>query len=296
MTATHRTSRPLRRRALAVAALALATACHRVGPPATTASPATDIRVLVLNMHAGTDAGGRGNLDRVASLVRETGADLVLLQEVDSAVARSGRVDQPAELARLTGFHARFGNALAYQGGGYGIAILSRWPVTAARLVRLPVDPPQVRSGNSHEPRGVLHVTVAAPGGPLDVLNTHLDPTADDHWRRQEADSVLALALRVHAGGGPVLVGGDFNSTPDSEVQARLRAGGLRDLWPTCGEGDGLTYPVAQPVKRIDYLLAAGDVTCASARVLESDASDHRGVLFTVRAVPGQDARTRPAR
>ncbi|HEU4628735.1 MAG TPA: endonuclease/exonuclease/phosphatase family protein [Gemmatimonadaceae bacterium] len=266
-------------RLVATAACAVAAACHHV--PSGERGGA--IRVLVLNMHAGTDAAGRDNLDRVAALVRETGADLVLLQEVDSAVARSGRVDQPAELARRTGFYARFGNALAYQGGGYGVATLSRWPITDARLVRLPVDPPQERAGGSHEPRGVLEVTVAAPGGPLHVLNTHLDPSADDHWRRQEADSVLSLALTARAGGVlPVLVGGDFNSTPDSEVQARLRAGGLSDLWPTCGEGDGLTYPVEQPVKRIDYLYALGGMTCERARVLESDASDHRGVLFTV--------------
>ena len=270
--------------AVAAVALCLAAACHHAPSPAASGGPAdVELRVLVLNMHAGTDASGGDNLDRVAALVRETGADVVLLQEVDSAVARSGRVDQPAALARRTGFHARFGNALPYQGGGYGVAILSRWPVTDAHLVRLPVDPPQVRSGIEHEPRGVLHVTIAAPGGPLHVLNTHLDASAGDHWRRQEADSVLALALRVREGGAPVLVGGDFNSTPDSEVQARLRAGGLRDLWPTCGEGDGLTYPVAEPVKRIDYLFAAGaTVTCARARVLDSDASDHRGVLFTV--------------
>lgn len=296
MTTTHRSARPLRRGALLATALLLA-ACHRVAPPPMRDAPGdVGVRVLVLNMHAGKDAAGRDNLDRVAALVRETGADIVLLQEVDSAVARSGRVDQPAELARRTGFHARFGNALAYQGGGYGIATLSRWPITDSRLVRLPVDPPQTRSGNSHEPRGVLDVTIAAPGGTLHVLNTHLDPSADDHWRRQEADSVLSLAVQLRESGAlPVLVGGDFNSTPESEVQARLRAGGLRDLWPTCGEGDGLTYPMREPVKRIDYLFAAGATTCTHARVLESDASDHRGVLFTVRVEMGRGGQAQPA-
>jgi endonuclease/exonuclease/phosphatase family metal-dependent hydrolase len=261
--------------------LALGCAAPRAG---TVAAPAWgELRVLVLNMHAGKDAAGQDNLARVAELVEETRADLVLLQEVDSLTRRSGAVDQPAALARLTGFHARFGNALAYQGGGYGIATLSRFPVRASRLVRLPVDPPQERAGGSREPRGVLHVVVETPAGPLHVLNTHLDPSGDDRWRRQEGDSVLAVARALAGDGLPVLAGGDFNATPESAAQRALRAGGLRDLWPGCGAGDGLTYPASGPTKRIDYLFALGDVTCSGARVLRSEASDHLGVLFVLR-------------
>lgn len=248
---------------------------------------APEVRVLVLNMHAGRDAAGVDNLERVAALVRSTAADVVLLQEVDSLTRRSGGVDQLAELRRLTGHDGRFGNALAYQGGGYGIAVLSRWPVTAYALTRLPVAPPQERASGGTEPRGALHVELRTPGGPLHVVNTHLDPSADDRWRRQEAAAVLALARRLAAGGEPVLVGGDLNSTPGSAVQAALRAGGLVDLWPGCGDGDGFTYPAAAPVKRIDYLFAVGDVaTCRSARVLDDHASDHRGVLFSLTVTP----------
>lgn len=273
---------------LLAATLAAASACRTQSPggapsptmPAVTPTAASAaLRVLVLNMHAGKDAEGRDNLERVAALVRETGADVVLLQEVDSLTRRSGGVDQAAELARRTGLEARFGNALAYQGGGYGIATLARPAVTGSALARLPVDPPQDRAGGSREPRGVLGVTLATPAGALHVLNTHLDPSADDRWRRQEADSVLSVALDQAAGGVPVLVGGDFNATPESAVMRSLVARGLRDLWAECGSGEGFTFPAAEPVRRIDYLLALGPVRCTGARVLESQASDHRGVL-----------------
>ena len=240
---------------------------------------AAAIRVLVYNIHAGKDAAGNDNLDGVADLVRTTGADIVLLQEVDRGTRRSGRIDQPGVLAERTGYHVAFGSALDYDEGKYGVAILSRWPIVADTLVHLPVTPPQARAGGSHEPRGALRVIVAAPGGRLAIINTHLDPSGDDRWRRQEADSIVSLVRQVQRSETTVIVGGDFNSTPESAVQRAVRAGGLRDAWLECAAGDGFTYPDAVPVKRIDYLFITGSSRCTSARVVESRVSDHRPLL-----------------
>jgi endonuclease/exonuclease/phosphatase family metal-dependent hydrolase len=237
------------------------------------------MRVLVYNIHAGKDAAGADNLGGVAELVRRTGADLVLLQEVDRGTRRSGRVDQPAVLAERTGFHVAFGSALDYDEGRYGVAVLSRWPIVADTLIHLPVTPVQVRAGGSHEPRGVLRVVVAAPAGRLTILNTHLDASGDDRWRRQEADSIVSLAAQVGRTEPAVIVGGDFNSTPESAVQGAVRAGGLRDGWAACTSGEGFTYPADAPVKRIDYLFLTGDVRCTAARVVETRVSDHRPLL-----------------
>lgn len=237
------------------------------------------IRVLVYNIHAGRDAAGMDNLDGVAELARTTGADIVLLQEVDKGTRRSGRVDQPGELAARTGFHVAFGSALDYDDGKYGVAVLSRWPIVADTLVHLPVTPPQARAGGSHEPRGALRVIIAAPGGRLAIINTHLDPSGDDRWRRQEADSIVSLARQLQRSETMVIVGGDFNSTPESAVQISVRAGGLRDAWLECAAGDGFTYPDAVPVKRIDYLYITGSSRCTSARVVDTRVSDHRPLL-----------------
>jgi endonuclease/exonuclease/phosphatase family metal-dependent hydrolase len=237
------------------------------------------LRLLVYNIHAGKDAAGIDNLERVAALVRSTRADVALLQEVDRGTRRSGRVDQPAVLAARTGFSVAFGKTLDYDGGEYGIAVLSRWPIQDDTLIRLPVEPPQLRSGPSYEPRGAQRVVVRAPGADLTIVNAHIDASREDHYRRQEIRTVLAIAR----GTGPIVVGGDFNSTPESAVQSDARQGGLRDAWPTCGAGDGLTYPARAPVRRIDYVYLTGTATCSHAEVLESEASDHRPLLVTVR-------------
>jgi len=259
------------------AATAAGCAAARHAPPERTA------RVLVFNMHAGKDAAGADNLARIAALVDSVRADIVLLQEVDRNTERSGRVDQPATLARLTGYGVAFGKSLDYQGGDYGIAILSRWPITSDTTIHLPVEPPQQRSGGSYEPRVALRALLAAPGGPLAVVNTHLDPSGDDGWRRQEIRTVLGLVDSLRARGIPTLAGGDFNSVPESAVQRSVRDAELRDAWAACGRGDGLTYPADSAVKRIDYLYLTGSAACRDAVVITSSASDHRPLLVTVR-------------
>jgi endonuclease/exonuclease/phosphatase family metal-dependent hydrolase len=258
--------------------LALSCATARRGD----ADTGRELRVLIYNIHAGKDAAGVDNLERVAALVREVDADVVLLQEVDRGTTRSAGVDQPAQLARLGGRHAVFGRTLDYQGGEYGIAVLSRWPVSEHAVAPLRVEPPQARSGGSYEPRGALRVAITAPWGAMQVVNTHLDASREDQWRAQEVRGVLAVADSMRARGGLLLVGGDFNSEPSSAVQAELRRGGLRDAWAECGRGDSLTYPANRPVKRIDYLYLTGATRCVEARVLATEASDHRPLFVRV--------------
>lgn len=78
------------------------------------------------------------------------------------------------------------------------------------------------------------------------------------------------------------LLGGDLNAEPGSAVIGMLEGSPLRDAWKGCGEGVGLSYPADQPVKRIDYLLLPADWKCNSARVIETETSDHRPVLFVI--------------
>lgn len=255
-------------------------------------APPREVTVLVYNIHAGKDAAGRDNLPRVAELVRGTGADLVLLQEVDRNTRRSGPADQPAALARLTGYSVAFGRTISFQGGDYGVALLSRWPVRRDTLVPLTVVAPPGRTVEGREQRGVLRAEIAAPGGAISILNTHLDATGDEVWRAQEIATVLRVAREVGQG-MPLLVGGDFNALPASPIHPELRAAGLRDAWPECGQGDPMTFPVDTPTRRIDYLYLGAGARCVSARVLPSDASDHRALLVKVRLHGRGATRTR---
>jgi endonuclease/exonuclease/phosphatase (EEP) superfamily protein YafD len=63
---------------------------------------------------------------------------------------------------------------------------------------------------------------------------------------------------------------------------SRLREAGLRDVWPQCGRGDGLTYPADRPTKRIDYVFLGGTLRCTAAEVVDTQVSDHRPLLVTL--------------
>ena len=109
--------------AFAAAALCAASGCFH---PGSGAPSGEDVRVLVYNVHAGKDAAGKESVQRISDVVKSIDPDIVLFQEVDKGTKRSGGVDQPAAYAKLTGLHVAFGKSLDYDGGEYGIAVLSR--------------------------------------------------------------------------------------------------------------------------------------------------------------------------
>jgi endonuclease/exonuclease/phosphatase family metal-dependent hydrolase len=274
-------------RSLGVAAIlaALATA----GACASIARHDPSVRVLVFNIHAGKDAGGRPNLEDVANLVRSTSADIVLLQEVDRGTNRSGKVDQLQVLSEETEYESAFGQSLEYDGGQYGIAALARKRFYFSRTVPLHVVPVQTRAGGSREPRVALLVVTPTRMGSLQLVNAHLDASQEEAYRLQELNPLLNIVRARLSPSTPVLLGGDLNAEPGSEVHKQILAAGLRDAWTECGQGDGFTYPADNPVKRIDYLFLTGPLGCRSARVIETNISDHRPLLVNVVRKPNSE-------
>jgi endonuclease/exonuclease/phosphatase family metal-dependent hydrolase len=262
-------------RAAALLALCLA-GC--ASPSRRAADP---IGVLVYNIHAGKDAARADNLERVAEIIRSSQSEIVLLQEVDNKTRRSGAVDQLSRLRELTGMHGVFGKAIEYDGGEYGIAIMSRWPITSSRMVALPVVLTDSAALTRYEARGALIARINRPSGAVRVVNTHLDATRNDSIRVQQTNALLVFANALVDSGFTIL-GGDFNSEPESRVAGLLGQNGWRDMFAACGKEDGFSFPADKPVKRIDYLFARNGATCRSAAVLDTQASDHRPVLFEV--------------
>ena len=233
---------------------------------------ATTVRVMTYNIHHGEGLDGKVDLPRIAQLIKEQGADLVALQEVDKGTERTQRRDFPAELAALTGLTCVFSNNYHYQGGEYGNAVLTRFPI--------------VRATNSHfkmrsatEARGIQQLVLKVHGRELAFLNTHLDAVGPGDTERWSEVGEIETLLQPYRG-LPLLLCGDFNATPESRVARQLNEW-LDDTWALVGRGDGATVPAEKPRRRSDYLWISKDKSLVplKAWVPQSDASDHLPVV-----------------
>lgn len=243
--------------------------CGSDGSDVGTDIPGADtVTVLAYNIHHGEGMDSVLDLERIATLIRSVDPDLVALQEVDSVTARTEQTDQAAALGRLTGLTPVYGRFMAYRGGAYGMALLSRWPVAETTNIRLP---------DGEEPRSALATVVTTPSGQrLRFVGIHLYRT-DSERLAQARTLTEALAGDTL----PTVLAGDFNSTPDSEVMAFLEAS-----WHIVDKGaDRLTFSSWDPVREIDYVLLRpeGRFEVVAHRLLnEPVASDHRPLLLEV--------------
>lgn len=226
------------------------------------------LRVLCYNIHHGEGTDSRIDLPRLAEVIRRARPDIVALQEVDDRTNRTGQVDQTAVLAKLTGLNGRFGKQLDYEGGGYGQAILSRFPLSEVRVSWLPGMPERER-------RIVASVTVQTDGLNLTFASTHLHHF-DAAIREEQAKALNALFADESQ---PVILAGDLNATPDSRPIAILK-----QHWSSATEdaAGSFTYPAAKPERQLDYVLFRPDdrFRVRSVQVIEEPlASDHRPLL-----------------
>jgi endonuclease/exonuclease/phosphatase family metal-dependent hydrolase len=215
-------------------------------------------RVATWNIRAARSAP----VDAIGAELRAMQVDVVALQEVDVRVRRTGFVDQPAALATSLGLNYVFAASIKWDGGDYGLALLSRSPLTEVRRHRL--DP-----SAAAEPRIVLEVTVCVEGRPLRIFNHHADGRVAS---RNAAFEALRAIVQPHVGHG-ILVLGYFNDHSDARGVHRLIDIGLVDL------GADLDMKTADN-GRIDYILADRPLSrrAASVRVWPTDKSDHNAV------------------
>ncbi len=208
------------------------------------------------------------NLRRIAALINDLEPDIVTLQEVDSAVERSFGVYQAGVLSELTGMYAAFGAFFDYQGGRYGMAVLARDTMLSFENHRLP---------DGLEPRTALAVNLKIDGAQILVVGIHLYASAEE--RLAQAERLVQIFEHETA---PVILAGDFNSEPGSEVIELLAR-----HWEIPDKGDDrLTFRSDEPDREIDYIMyrPVGHFEVASHWVIDEPlVSDHRPVVIDLR-------------
>jgi endonuclease/exonuclease/phosphatase family metal-dependent hydrolase len=243
----------------------------------TTTEPGPALRVMSYNVHHCSPPSRPGVID-LPAIVRTIQAqrpDVVLLQEIDVYTGRSGTTSHQArELATQLQMHAYFGRAIPHDGGAYGVALLSRYPLQDTLTHRLPTQ-----AGTNGEPRVLAVATITLPTGQQVRLGcTHLDAQSASTNRQLQAAEIVRLAATETL---PFVVGGDFNAETSSPVMQQIDTHFKRTCQP-CAP----TIPVVTPTKAIDFVTfapAARFSVVSHQVVAETYASDHRPVITELR-------------
>lgn len=217
------------------------------------------ITMASYNIRNGVGLDNRRDVERTANVVRRLYMDFVALQEVDSMTNRSGGTDVAAEIAKRAGMYHTYAKAIDYDGGAYGVALLSREEPLSVKRVALPG-------------REEARVLLIADFGNVAVACTHLSLTATD---REASARIIVEEARM--AGKPMLLAGDFNSRPDEETMKILS-----EEFQLLTNTDEMTYPAGIPYEVLDYIMVsgAGKVEMSVSVVAnEPLASDHRPVV-----------------
>lgn len=229
------------------------------------------LRIMSYNIHHGNPPSKPDviDLDAIARVINDSKADIVALQEVETGVNRSGGIDEAKILSEKTGLYYHFFKAIDYDGGHYGIALLSRYKFEDVKFVALPQKV-------TAEERILGYVTIKVGTQKFILANTHLDATKAHDNRNVQMERILKEFENVST---PVILCGDLNSLAGSEAINLLD----KQFKRTCtGDCPG-TIPEDNPNRTIDFI-ATKNVKWQLLKhevIEESYASDHRPVMAT---------------
>ena len=199
--------------------------------------------------------------DRTAAVIAENQPDIVALQELDSMTGRSGQKYQLGELANRTNYYPVFGKAIDYDGGAYGIGVLTKEKPLRTKRIPLPGE----------EPRVLLLVELKN----YVIACTHLD--------LEESERLASVPLIIEEARSwqkPFILTGDWNDYPDSQLLQKLTK------CFTIKSGNDATFPADEPNECIDYVATFNNCstkTIKSIVIDEKEASDHRPLVVKLK-------------
>ena len=245
------------------------------------------VRVVSWNIERGF------RLPKIVEFLRNTRADLMLLQEVDLNARRTHCRDIAAELGRALNLNYAFGMEFQELAEGtpakpafHGMATLSRWPLSSARIIRF-----RHQSG-FWKPRWYvpdLAVFQRRLGGRIALVaetaicdrkvvtyNLHLESRGDDAVRLAQLNEVLA-DCQTHADQPVLIIAGDFNfAAGEGAAGKALDEAGFRDAVRSPG------HPTTTSHRVIDWIFVSDRLESAGRVHNEVRASDHYPVSATL--------------
>ena len=211
------------------------------------------------------------NFQRIANVINNTSPDVVAIQEVDSMTNRSGQKYVLGEIAERTQMHGYFAPAIDYDGGKYGIGLLTKQ--VPLRLQSLPLPG-----------REEARTLILAEFADYIYCCTHMSLTEEDRMKSLELVKAFTSSSTK-----PLFLAGDMNAEPESGFIKELQ----KDF-QILSNPKQHTFPAPDPKETIDYIATlkqnAKGFAVISAKVInEPMASDHRPILVELRTAEKAD-------
>lgn len=211
------------------------------------------------------------NFQRIANVINNASPDVVAIQEVDSMTNRSGQKYVLGEIAERTQMHGYFAPAIDYDGGKYGIGLLTKQ--LPLRLQTLPLPG-----------REEARTLILAEFADYIYCCTHMSLTEEDRMKSLELVKAFTSSSTK-----PLFLAGDMNAEPESGFIKELQ----KDF-QILSNPKQHTFPAPDPKETIDYIATlkqnAKGFAVISAKVInEPMASDHRPILVELRTAEKAD-------
>ena len=228
------------------------------------------VRVIDYNVHNGFNTTGRLDLEALATIIEESEADVVGLQEISRGWLIWGRTDM------LTWFSQRLD--MPYVSGPtadaqWGNAILSRYPIVRAEAFPLPTEELLIR-------RGYIIAEIDIGRGTIILIDTHFAHRGSSNNAAREMQA--AEIVRAWDGGATTVIVGDMNAPPEADSILTLSDAGLVNIAAEICLQPVLTSPASDPNRQIDYIWISPDLSASRCKVGQIQASDHLPVIATI--------------
>lgn len=224
----------------------------------------THIRIMSYNVRNCTGLDNKTDYQRIANIIKNANCEAVAIQELDSMTTRYEGQDMLKNLAELTGMYPTFAPSIDYQGGKYGIGMLTKEKPLSHRRVALPC-----RS----EPRSLQIVELEN----YYYCCTHLSLHAED--RETSIGIIIDELSKLDK---PVIIAGDFNAEPEEKSMQEMAK-----HFQIFEKNTPYTFPANEPNIEIDYIALYSDKG-ATAEVNEHTVieakveSDHRPLVADI--------------
>jgi endonuclease/exonuclease/phosphatase family metal-dependent hydrolase/glycosyltransferase involved in cell wall biosynthesis len=240
------------------------------------------IRIMTYNVHSCVGRDGKISVERIARVIRRHDPDIVALQELDVGRKRTGELNQPRLIAEELGMEHYFRPSVLIGEERYGNAVLSRYPIEIIRAGQLA----GVIKTSMVESRGVIWTVINIAGTKINFFNTHLGFLPLEGI--SQAKALLGDKWVTNPScQGPVILCGDFNAFPNSQVYRNIRQV-FRDAQEELDtHKPQATWFSRYPIGRIDHVFVGPQIKVTNVEVSSTDldklASDHLPLIVDIK-------------